>query len=117
RPLAALAPRYLPSTPLAPGPPSLDELTHKEERQANLFAPGRAPGAPRGAISVITGGGTLAGGTGATGPAGALRLVPRADGEAETGAAGGAAAEAPPSTRLPDLWQLHDTYILAPIAG
>ena len=117
RPLAALAPRYLPSTPLAPRPPSLDELTHKEERQANLFAPGRAPGSPRGAISVITGGGTLAGGTGATGPSGALRLVPRAEGEADPAAAGGAAAEAPPSTRLPDLWQLHDTYILAPIAG
>lgn len=109
RPLAKLAPRYLPSVRNEPGPPTLAELTREEKRQEPLFP--RRPGA----VSVITGGASQSGGTGATGPAGDLRLVPSADSDAgahETGP-----TETAPSTRLPDLWQLHQTYILAPIAG
>lgn len=114
RPLAVLAPRYAPAGRDAPGPPTLAELTHEDTRQPNLFTPGGGAGAPRlpGGLAVIAGGGTLAGGTGATSPGGGLSLVA---GEGAAPAAG--TAETPASVRLPDLWQLHDTYILAPIAG
>jgi DNA mismatch repair protein MutL len=126
RPLARLAPRYLPTARPELGPPTLAELTHEEKRQENLFGPAPGAGGPgtrMGAIGVITGGGTLAGGTGAAGPGGALRLVPRdeaAEGARDTTGTTppqGASPEAPASSRLPDLWQLHDTYVLAPIAG
>src|SRR5688572_9487497 len=124
RPMAVLAPRYAPAGREAPGPPSLADLTHEDRRQPNLFA-APAPRAgdvagPRlpGGLAVVAGGGSLAGGTGALAPGGGLALVP---GAAEVGDEGGTAAapgeEAPASARLPDLWQLHDTYILAPIAG
>lgn len=103
RPLAVLAPRYLPSERREPGPPSIGELTGGDRRQENLFA------SPAG-TNVVTGGGSLAGGTGATGHLGGLKLVQPGEATAET-------PEGPPSTRLPDLWQLHETYILAPIAG
>jgi DNA mismatch repair protein MutL len=121
RPLAKLAPRYLPSERAEPGPPTLSELTRESRRQEPLFPRG---GRPPGAVSVVTGGASFLGGTGATGPAGDLRLVPApgdaADGAQDAGPAGeGAetASEPAASTRLPDLWQLHQTYILAPIAG
>ena len=129
RPLAVLAPRYAPTGRTMPGPPTLAELTHEDRRQPNLFAAPALPGAfgatdatadpslPRvpGGLAVVAGGGTLAGGTGATSPGGGLGLVP---GGIEAGDAGtGATAEAPASSRLPDLWQLHETYILAPIQG
>jgi len=101
KPLQKLAPRYAPSARGAPVAPSLAELTREDTRQPTLFA-------PRGPVAVVTGGATTEGGTGATGPAGALQLVPPApDGETPAAA----------SARLPDLWQLHQTYILAPIAG
>jgi len=103
KPLAKLAPRYLPSARNEPSPPSLADLTREDARQPALF------GRPPGAVSVVTGGATTEGGTGAMGPAGALRLV----GPGETPPAHVEAA----SVRLPDLWQLHQTYILAPIAG
>ena len=106
KPLAKLAPRYLPSTRSAPAPPSLAELTREDARQPALFS------RPQGAVSVVTGGATTAGGTGAAGPSGALRLVAPGADEPEPPAPGGAA-----SLRLPDLWQLHQTYLLAPIAG
>jgi len=120
KPLALLAPRYVPAGRPEPGPPSLAELTHEDRRQPNLFADPARPGAGEGpllpgGLAVVTGGGTLAGGTGATGEGGALRLVPGAGDDAAQLAA--SAADAPASTRLPDLWQLHETYILAPIAG
>ncbi len=117
KPMALLAPRYVPAGRPEPGPPTLAELTHEDRRQPNLFAtdparPGLLAGpAVPGGLAVVTGGGTLIGGTGATAEGGALRLVAGGD----AGAA--ASAEALPSTRLPDLWQLHETYILAPIAG
>ncbi len=115
KPMALLAPRYVPAGRPEPGPPTLAELTHEDRRQPNLFTtdparPGLLAGpALPGGLAVVTGGGTLAGGTGATAEGGALRLV--AGGDA------GSDAAAPPSMRLPDLWQLHETYILAPIAG
>jgi len=104
KPLAKLAPRYLPSTRGEPAPPSLADLTREDARQPALFA------RPPGAVSVVTGGATTAGGTGAAGPAGALRLV-------TPGEEGPQAPVEAASVRLPDLWQLHQTYILAPIAG
>jgi DNA mismatch repair protein MutL len=125
RPLSLLAPRYAPSGHETPGPPTLAQLTHEDRRQPNLFAGPAAAAGPRlpGGLAVIAGGGSLHGGTGATAPGGGLSLVgggaaPAADipGGA-AGDAGAAADEAPASARLPDLWQLHDTYILAPIAG
>ncbi len=121
RPLARLAPRYVPAGPAGLRPPALSELTHAPDPQATLFPRTRA---------AETGGGTLFGGTGALGAAGGLRLVesPSGDAGAETppttegaedadDATGGASAGAAASARLPDLWQLHSTYILAPIAG
>ncbi len=117
KPMALLAPRYVPAGHSEPGPPTLAELTHEDRRQPNLFAtdparPGLLAGAVvPGGLAVVTGGGPLTGGPGATAEGGGLRLVAGAD----AGAA--ASAEALPSTRLPDLWQLHETYILAPIAG
>jgi len=104
KPLAKLAPRYMPSGRTEPAAPSLAELTREDARQPALFA------GPRGPVSVVTGGATTEGGTGATGPAGALQLVPPS-------ADGTEAPQAAASVRLPDLWQLHQTYILAPIAG
>ena len=108
KPLGKLAPRYLPSGGGArvPTAPSLAELTREDTRQPQLFS------GPRGAVSVVTGGATGLGGTGAAGPDGALRLV----GPSDEGVHEGAPPEAA-SARLPDLWQLHQTYILAPIAG
>ena len=117
RPLAKLAPRYLPSTRNEPGPPTLAELTGGEKRQEPLFPRAVPGGRPPGAVSVITGGATQAGGTGATGPVGDLRLVPPPGDEAEPATPGEARTEATASSRLPDLWQLHATYILAPISG
>jgi DNA mismatch repair protein MutL len=114
RPLARLAPRYVPAGRDLPRPPALGELTRETERQENLFSTARR---------ALTGGGTLLGGTGATDAGGGLRLVGPADAatptEGEAGAPDEAAAAAsePASSRLPDLWQLHQTYILAPIAG
>ena len=121
RPLAVLAPRYAPTGREMPGPPTLAELTHEDRRQPNLFAPPESPG-PRlpGGLAVIAGGGTLTGGTGATAPGGGLGLVPGGAAAASDEAGAGAEAttgEAPASARLPDLWQLHETYILAPIQG
>ncbi|MGH7724789.1 MAG: DNA mismatch repair endonuclease MutL [Candidatus Eiseniibacteriota bacterium] len=138
RPLSKLAPRYLPTPSREAGPPTLDELTGGNRQQGSLFAPRRAGGPGlRGAIDVITGGGSLAGGTGATAGAGGLRLIGPEDGTGDAGEGGEGveAVEAPgagatpegtepapegevhASARLPDLWQLHETYILAPIAG
>ena len=117
-PLAKLAPRYLPSARPEGGPPTLAELTREDRRQESLFSAATRPTGPGpGAISVATGGATLAGGTGAAGPLGALRLVPRAGEPDEARPAVVAATEGSPSSRLPDLWQLHQTYILAPISG
>ena len=115
RPLARLAPRYVPAGRDLPRPPALGELTREPERQENLFSTSRR---------TVTGGGTLLGGTGALDAAGGLRLVGPDDvaapagNEADAGSDGDAAASSEPaSSRLPDLWQLHQTYILAPIAG
>jgi DNA mismatch repair protein MutL len=126
RVLAKLAPRYLPSTRPEPGPPTFAELTREDRNQPGLFAE-----RPRGPIDVLTGGGSALGGTGATTASGGLRLVPAGEGADETGGdasttdatatpgvtAPPAAAEPSVSSRLPDLWQLHEMYILAPIAG
>jgi len=115
KPLAVLAPRYVPQGRAPEGPPSLAELTHEDRRQPGLFTPLAPPGGTpvAGGLAVVTGGGSLAGGTGATGAGGGLELVPGGTAKAE----GTIAGETPASTRLPDLWQLHETYILAPIAG
>jgi DNA mismatch repair protein MutL len=102
KPMAKLAPRYLPSIRPETTAPSLAELTREDTRQPHLFS---------GPVSVVTGGGTTMGGTGAAGPGGALQIVRSDDGDTPR------PAEAAPSSRLPDLWQLHQTYILAPIAG
>ncbi len=124
RPLARLAPRYLPSDRREGGPPTLDELTGADRRQESLFgarsagAGGAAESAVRrGPVDVLTGGGALTGGTGATGLSGALRLVRAPDADVSAPATGAVDREPPAATRLPDLWQLHETYILAPIAG
>ncbi len=117
QPLAKLAPRYLPSARAESGPPTLAELTREDLRQESLFSTPPRSGGP-GAVAVSTGGATLAGGTGAAGPAGPLRLVPRPGEETSEGASAlSAPTEGSPSSRLPDLWQLHQTYILAPISG
>ena len=98
KPLSKLAPRYAPSGRGEPPAPSLAELTREDTRQPQLF---------KGPVAVVTGGATTEGGTGAASAGGALHIVPpQAEAPAE-----------PASARLPDLWQLHQTYILAPIAG
>ena len=121
RPLALLAPRYVPAGRPEPGPPSLAELTHEDRRQPNLFADPARPGRGRRARACPAGS--------PSSPAaarwrGARARPARAAACASSPARAttrprlaAAAADAPASTRLPDLWQLHETYILAPIAG
>jgi len=114
RPLSRLSPRYVPAGRDLPRPPALGELTQQPDPQASLFSSARA---------AVLGGGTLLGGTGALGDRGTLRLVgpgETASPDAAPGEGGGepgASSSEAASSRLPDLWQLHQTYILAPIAG
>ena len=94
-----------------PRPPSLADLTRDRGPQnCPLLRAGRAPACGRDA-----GGGVPAAGASARRETrGSCRGEPGDGRRAGDGRAGGEPAA---SARLPDLWQLHDTYILAPIAG
>ncbi|MDX1384374.1 MAG: DNA mismatch repair endonuclease MutL [Thermoanaerobaculia bacterium] len=117
-PLEKLAPRYEPRGAAAPErPPSLEELTRGRTPQMGLFVPGRIPELPRPQGHV-------------EGEAEAvvrerpsLWLQPPAsrEGSGEAGAEAAAGADLPSpaeaGVRFANLWQLHETYILAPITN
>ena len=109
-PLEKLAPRYEPRGAAdLDTPPSLEELTRGRTPQMGLFVSGRSlaavPGA--GASSRAPAGDRVGERTPAW-PAPAS--VPGGGGEAD-------AAPAEGGLRFANLWQLHETYILAPITG
>ncbi len=115
RPLAKLTPRYAPAGAAAlERIPSLEELVGRRPPQMGLWGGGRSPSAGRTEEPAAPERSVL--GAGAVHEAETEWASAAAGGPTETPAA--PTPSAPPgAARLVNLWQLHDTYILAPVSG
>jgi DNA mismatch repair protein MutL len=108
RPLSKLAPRYVPLGRAGERPPALEELLGAPRPQMGLWSAEKASGiSPRITLSPPA--------EGASTEADRVREPQAA--WAEPAAAAAPAREGTAGARLVNLWQLHDTYILASVSG